>query len=60
MRTAVVLPAPFGPSSPKTLPGLDAEIDAAKRVDVAVALAQPSGLDGGSAVHLLYASCRSR
>ena len=48
IRTAVVLPAPFGPSRPKTLPCLDAEVDAAKGFDVAVALAQAGGLDGGA------------
>src|SRR5207253_207363 len=32
---------------PEDTARLDAEIDAAKRVDVAVALTQPGGLDGG-------------
>ena len=45
MRTAVVLPAPFGPSRPSTLPACDAQVDAAERLDVAVALAQPLCLD---------------
>ena len=56
MRTAVVLPAPFGPSSPKTLPASTLEVDAAEGLDVAVALAQAGGLDGGLGRHPLYAS----
>ena len=36
MRTAVVLPAPLGPSRPSTVPG-GAEVDAAERLHVAVA-----------------------
>ena len=43
---------------PEDAARLDVKVDAAKRVDVAVALAQPSGLDGGGALHALYASGR--
>ena len=56
IRTAVVLPAPLGPSRPKTLPGLDAQVDAAKGDDVPVALAQPLGLDCGLVGHTLHAT----
>jgi hypothetical protein len=37
---------------------LDAQIDSAKRMDVAIALAQPDGLDGGAGLHAFYASGR--
>ena len=60
MRTAVVLPAPFGPSSPRTLPRLHAEVDAAQRFDVAVALAQACRLDGGVGRHAAYRTDRVR
>jgi len=32
------------------------QVDAAKRLDVAIALTQSGGLDGGGAVHAVYAS----
>ena len=31
MRTVVVLPAPFGPSTPSTVPLRDGEVDAVER-----------------------------
>jgi hypothetical protein len=37
---------------------LDSQIDAAKRLDVAVALVQAGGLDGGVGRHPLHASGR--
>ena len=45
IRTAVVLPAPFGPEQPEHGPGLDREVDPAQRLDVAVGLAQALDLD---------------
>ena len=45
MRTAVVLPAPFGPSRPSTRAGRRAQVDAVERDHVAVGLAQAVGLD---------------
>ncbi len=45
ISTVVVLPAPFGPSSPKHFAAVDPKIDPADRLDVAVAHNQPSGLD---------------
>ena len=41
----VVLPAPFGPSRPKTSPARDLEIDAVDGGDVAVALDQAADPD---------------
>ena len=40
ISTVVVLPAPFGPSSPKTSPRGDVEVDAVDGDEVAVALDQ--------------------
>ena len=37
MRTSVVLPAPLGPSSPNTVPGVDLEVEAVERDHVAEA-----------------------
>jgi len=47
IRRAVVLPAPFGPSNPKTVPALDVQIDATKRLDRAIALPKGHGLYRG-------------
>ena len=44
---------------PEDAARLDSEVDTAQRMDVAVALSQPDGLDGGGALHPLYASGRS-
>ena len=46
MRTAVVLPAPFGPSSPSTLPAGAREVDAAEGAHLAVSLLDAARLDG--------------
>jgi len=51
MRTAVVLPAPLGPRRPSTVPSYYREIQAVQRPGLAVALLQPFGQNGGSAVH---------
>ena len=54
ISTVVVLPAPFGPSSPKISPRRDVEVDAVDGLDVAVALGQAAdaddrfGRDGGA------------
>ena len=48
MRTAVVLPAPFGPRRPSTVPGRDREVDAVEGDDVAEALAESFRVDGWS------------
>ena len=47
MRTMVVLPAPFGPSSPNTVPLLDLEVDPLERLDLAEALRDLFGPDDG-------------
>ena len=49
MLKLVVLPAPFGPSSPTTSPGRDLEGDAVHHPAAAVALHEPVGLEGGRA-----------
>ena len=43
-RTVVVLPAPFGPSSEKTVPGRTLQVDAGQHGRLAVGLAEPRGL----------------
>ena len=48
----VVLPAPLGPSRPKISPRCDAEVDAANRLQLAVALAQVADLDRRAATPL--------
>src|SRR3954447_91898 len=45
MRIAVVLPAPFGPSTPYTAPGAHGQVDTGGRVGLAEALLQPPRLD---------------
>ena len=40
IRTAVVLPAPFGPSSPSTVPRGHRQVDAPQRADLAERLGQ--------------------
>ena len=45
MRIVVVLPAPFGPSTPYTPPGAHGQVDTGDRVGLAEALLQPSRLD---------------
>ena len=45
MRTAVVLPAPFGPSSAEHRSALDPQVDAAERLHVLVRLCEALGLD---------------
>ena len=45
MRTAVVLPAPLGPSTPSTVPARSGEVDAVQRERLAEALGEPVGLD---------------
>ncbi len=45
MRTAVVLPAPFGPSRPKTVPAGDLEVDAVEGDEVAEPLREALDLD---------------
>ena len=47
------------PEQPEDAARLDAQVDTAQRVDVPVALSQSDGLDGGGALHPLYASGRS-
>ena len=47
IRTAVVLPAPLGPSRPSTVPGRHGEVDAGERLDVAEALGEALDPDGG-------------
>ena len=51
MRTSVVLPAPLGPSSPNTVPGLDLEVEAVERDDVAERVPDAVGADGGHGGH---------
>ena len=41
----VVLPAPLGPSSPKTVPSRDLEVDSGDRLVLAVRLAQAADPD---------------
>ena len=45
MRTAVVLPAPFGPEHAEHGALAGGEVDARERLGVAEALVQPLGLD---------------
>ena len=45
ISTVVVLPAPFGPSRPKTSPPGDVEVDAVDGDEVAVALDQSADAD---------------
>ena len=45
MLTVVVLPAPFGPSSEKSVPGGDFQIDAVEHDFVLVGLPQPEAVD---------------
>ena len=45
IRTAVVLPAPLGPSTPRIVPGRDAQVDAGEGDGRAEALGQALGLD---------------
>ena len=46
IRSVVVLPAPFGPSTPKISPRLDVEVDAVDGALVAEGLHQAAGVDG--------------
>ena len=46
MRTAVVLPAPLGPSTPSTVPSRAGQVDPVQRLGGAEALGEPLGLDG--------------
>ncbi len=48
IRTIVVLPAPFGPSSETTVPGLDAQVERVDGGEVAEALRQAFGFDRGA------------
>jgi hypothetical protein len=50
------LTGPVRAEQPEDAARLDVKVHTAKRVDVAVALTQPGGLDGGGALHALYAS----
>ena len=43
----VVLPAPFGPSRPSTVPGARLEIDTGERSHGPVGLDEPADADGG-------------
>ena len=45
MLIVVDLPAPFGPRKPNVSPAVDRQVDAADRLDVAVALDQPGDRD---------------
>ena len=48
MRMVVVLPEPFGPRKPKTLPRRDGQVEAVDgELSAAVALGERSGLDHG-------------
>ncbi len=47
-RTAVLLPAPFGPSSPWMVPVADFEVEAVERLHRSIPLAQAARGDGGS------------
>ena len=62
IRTAVVLPAPFGPSRPSTVPVGTREVDAVDGDDVAEALREPFGLDGyvvhGAPLAQMLESCQ--
>ena len=51
MRMQVVLPAPLGPSSPRTVPGVDLEVDALQRLDLAEVPFELFGADDRSAGH---------
>ena len=57
MRTAVVLPAPFGPSIARTVPASTAKLEPAQRVRLAEALLESDRFDGG---HGASASCSRR
>ena len=46
MRTAVVLPAPFGPSTPSTVPARHGQVDAAQRMHIPERLGQALHQDG--------------
>ena len=54
IRTVVVLPAPLGPSSPRTRPGGHVEVDVAQHPAVAVALAEAGGGDRRRSVRTVY------
>ena len=51
IRSAVVLPAPFGPSRPHTWPGRDLEVETGDRLDPPVALGQAANGDYGGFGH---------
>ena len=61
-RNAVVFPAPFGPSSAYTSPGLDAQGDPVDRVETAIRLGETLELDHGRdrmRIHTLQATLAS-
>ena len=51
MRTAVVLPAPFGPEQAEHGAGRRGQVDAVERPHLAVGLDQALGFDRGSLGH---------